>query len=101
MFYDWPGNVRELENYVRQAMINAPGPRVYREDIDLSGKPGKPVIKSYREARQEFEKNYLTNVLAIAGGNVSEAARLAKKDRKDFYDAMRKYGLRSGDFRKI
>ena len=99
MFYNWPGNVRELENKVRQAMINAVGPLIYREDIVFEDRKDSPSLKSFKEAKQEFERNYTMNVLRIAQGNVAEAARLAKKDRKDFYDVMRKYKLRSQDFR--
>lgn len=99
MFHHWPGNVRELENRVRQAMIHSPGPMVYREDIVLEEGGESPPFKSYKEAKSEFEKNYLMNVLRMTNGNVALAARRAKKDRKDFYDAMKKHGIRSKDFR--
>ncbi len=99
MFYHWPGNIRELENRIQQAMINAAGPTVYREDIVLEERTDRQPFKSFKEAKQEFEKNYIMNVLQITMGNVTEAARLAKKDRKDFYDVMRKYILKSRDFR--
>lgn len=99
MFYHWPGNVREMENRIRQAMINANGPLVYREDIMFEEGKGTPAFKSFKEAKTEFEKNYVMNVLRITHGNVAEAARLAQKDRKDFYDVMRKFRIRSQDFR--
>jgi two-component system response regulator GlrR len=99
MFYSWPGNVRELENKVRQAMISAVGPLVYREDIQLDERKEALPFKSFKEAKQEFERNYVMNVLRITHGNVAEAARLSKKDRKDFYDVLRKYKLRPQDFR--
>ncbi|HLG22556.1 MAG TPA: sigma-54 dependent transcriptional regulator [Candidatus Manganitrophaceae bacterium] len=99
MFYDWPGNVRELENRVRQAMINAAGPLVYREDIQLEENGESHSFKSFKEAKQEFEKNYVMNVLRITNGNVTEAAKLAQKERKDFYDLMRKHRLHAQKFR--
>jgi len=78
---------------------NAARPVIYREDIVFEDRKDSPSLKSFKEAKQEFERNYTMNVLRIAQGNVAEAARLAKKDRKDFYDVMRKYKLRSQDFR--
>jgi DNA-binding NtrC family response regulator len=99
MFYHWPGNVRELENKVRQAMINAAGPRIFREDIELDDTETARGFKSFRDAKREFERNYVINVLRITNGNVAEAARLARKDRKDFYDQMAKYNIKAQDFR--
>ncbi len=100
MFYSWPGNLRELENKVRQAAINASGPVIYREDIDLDEEKGPAHLKSFREAKQQFEKEYIANVLRLTMGNVAKAARLAGKERKDFYDLMKKYKIRQQDFRR-
>ena len=100
MFYHWPGNVRELENHVRQAIINAAGPMVYRENVLFEDETRSVRFKSFKEAKQEFEKNYIANVLRITQGNVAEAARLAKKDRKDFYNVMRKHLIRSKAYRE-
>ena len=99
VFYPWPGNVRELDNRVRQSMISASGTRVYREDILFEDVDKDRPFKSFREAKQEFEMNYIMNVLRLSGGNVAKAARLARKDRKDFYGVIRRYGIRSKDFR--
>ncbi len=99
MFYSWPGNVRELENRVRQAMINATNSTIHRENITLGQSVTQNGLKSYKEARHEFERNYIRNVLVITNGNVTEAARLAKKERKDFYDVMRKYAVNPKDYK--
>ena len=53
----------------------------------------------FREAKREFERQYVTRLLRAARGNCAEAARIAEKDRKDFYDLMRRAGVRPGDFR--
>lgn len=100
MFYPWPGNVRELANKVRQAMINAVGPRIFREDIELDDSQAIRDFKSLREAKQDFERNYMINVLRIVNGNVTEAARLAKKDRKDFYDVMNRHKIKPKEYRE-
>ena len=99
LLYSWPGNIRELENKVQRAMVDAKGPTIYREDIIFDELRGGDQLKSFKEAKTEFEKNYVMNVLSISNGNVSQAARLAKKDRKDFYGLMGKYGFQSSDFR--
>lgn len=56
-------------------------------------------VPTWAEAKRDFERQYLTQVLEITMGNVAAAARLAGKDRRDFYDAMRKHGLEPGAFR--
>lgn len=99
MFHSWPGNVRELSNKIRQAIINAGDRRIFREDIELVDSPTKQSFKSFRDAKREFEENYITNVLRITHGNVAEAARLAKKDRKDFYEQMAKFGIKADEYR--
>lgn len=69
------------------------------QDYILEERSDRLPFKSFKEAKQEFEKNYIMNVLRIAQGNVTEAARLAKKDRKDFYDSMKKHRIKSIDYR--
>ena len=99
LFYTWPGNIRELENRVRQAMINAEGTVVRPKDVLLDQRIKDSQFKSYKEARQEFESNYIRNVLQLTHGNVTEAARLAKKERKDFYDVMRKHCINPKEYK--
>ena len=55
---------------------------------------------SFKTAKQEFEKDYTIRVLKHAGGNVSKAAKIAQKDRKDFYEVMKKYNIKAEDYRK-
>jgi two-component system response regulator GlrR len=57
-------------------------------------------IKSLKDARDAFERDYLTQVLALAEGNVSHAAKLAGKYRADFYDLLKKHDLRADDFKR-
>jgi len=53
----------------------------------------------YRDAKRQFERRYTEDCLRHTGGNVTEAARISGKDRKGFYDLMRRAGINPGDFR--
>jgi DNA-binding NtrC family response regulator len=102
MSYDWPGNVRELENKIQQVVALSPTNVVLPEQVDL---PASETIaradgrlKSYREAKREvvtaFEVGYVTKLLAMTAGNISEAARLARKHRRAFWEIMKKHGIK-------
>lgn len=94
----WPGNVRELENAMEYAVAMATGEVVTPELI--SGSPsGKGNPPPLRDAKENFEKDYLIKLLEINRGNVSHAAKVAGKYRADFYVLLRKHGLDPMDFR--
>ena len=79
---------------------------VYREPVgveslvqqSLGGSPNR--LPSFDEARDEFTRNYLSQILQITGGNVSQAARLAKRNRTDFYKLLSRHQLVPDDFKK-
>jgi two-component system response regulator GlrR len=98
MFYDWPGNVRELKNAIEYAVAMSDNDRI-TEDLILStkGLVIEEKLQPLKEARDAFEKTYLTYLLQTTGGNVSEAARLAGKYRADLYVLLRKHGLNPDD----
>lgn len=100
MTYQWPGNIRELKNKVKQAMVLTRNNVITAEDLFFHVPVSSNKFQSFREAKKEFEKEYISQVLRICQGNISQAARLAKKDRKDFYDVMKKYGIQPEAFRK-
>ena len=54
---------------------------------------GAAEVPSFKEAKRAFETRYVEGLLRRCGGNISRAARLAKKDRKDFYDVIRRTGV--------
>jgi two-component system response regulator GlrR len=98
--YDWPGNVRELENTVRQAVVLSHGPVIGLEDLQIFSAAAEPVRKeSFKSAKarvvEMFERTYLQDVLYSCGGNISQAAREAKKDRRSFFALLKKYELTS------
>ncbi|HXH27492.1 MAG TPA: sigma-54 dependent transcriptional regulator [Candidatus Polarisedimenticolia bacterium] len=98
--YSWPGNVRELENRVKQAMVMSKTERIDVESLSLFAGPGEVAeFPIFRKAKEEFERNYVMQALRLSHGKVAGAARLAGKDRKDFYDLMRKHRIDPDDYR--
>ena len=96
--HDWPGNERELREQIRSALRLARGEEVGPEDLLLGGE-STGEIPSFRDAKRAFEREYVTRILQLCKGNISRAARIAKKDRKDFYDVMRRNSIKPQDFR--
>jgi len=102
MLHDWPGNIRELENTIEYAVAMT-RQDVIGEDLILQTKlesQPQEVIKPLKRARDDFEKDYLSQLLQLCGGNVSQAAKLAAKYRADFYDLLKKHDLKPKDFKK-
>jgi two-component system response regulator GlrR len=99
MNYTWPENTRELRQKVWDAVVMCNKPLITSEDllIDSRMSLAKPI--SFKEAKKRFEKDYVTLLLRYSKGNVSRAATISKKDRKDFYYLMRKYNINPKDFR--
>jgi len=93
----WPGNVRELAERIRQAVQLAGDGSISAEALLLAGELED--VPSFKEAKRAFETRYVVGLLRRCGGNISRAARLAKKDRKDFYDVIRRTGIDPTDFR--
>ncbi len=123
--YSWPGNVRELLNVVeRAALIHSDSGPVSFRDLSLPAKamragpngPKLEVVTSPGQSADEggdegymglkkrwsnsFEREYLTNVLARHGGNVSAASREARLDRSNFLRLLRRHQLRAQEYRK-
>jgi len=88
----WPGNVRQLLNVVEQAVALTTGPIVtlalVQKTISELGE-----VLPFDEARRSFESDYLIRLLKITGGNVTQAARLAQRNRTDFYKLLQRHAL--------
>jgi len=93
----WPGDVRELRERIRQAVRLAGNGAVSAEAMMLAKDAEE--VPSFKEAKRAFETRYVVGLLRRCGGNISRAARLAKKDRKDFYDVIRRTGVDPSQFR--
>lgn len=93
----WTGNVRELRERIRQAIALSGSGSVSAEGLMLSTEGEE--VPSFKEAKRAFETRYVEGLLRRCSGNISRAARLAKKDRKDFYDVIRRTGVDPTRFR--
>jgi two-component system response regulator GlrR len=95
----WPGNVRQLHNVVEQVTALATTPLVPLALVQRALRVPSVEVLSFTEARTRFERDYLVNLLKITDGNVADAARLAERNRTEFYRLMQKHGLTPGLFR--
>ena len=89
----WPGNVRELENAIEKAVVMSRQDMITPDLLPSIGTAPDSQLKPLTEAKEEFEKTYLKNVLQLTGGNISRAAQFAGRYRADFYKMLKKYGL--------
>ena len=95
---EWPGNVRQLRAVLREASVLAPGPVVTAELVQQA-MGATTQVPSFDEARDEFTRNYLVQLLKVTRGNVSQAARLAKRNRTDFYKLLTRFEVLPEQFK--
>jgi two-component system, NtrC family, response regulator GlrR len=95
----WPGNVRQLQNAVEKCVVLATGPLIDSGLVQraLSHEAGN--MLPLDEARRQFERDYLTQLLKLTEGNVSQAARMARRNRTDFYALLGRHQLEPAAFK--
>jgi DNA-binding NtrC family response regulator len=110
--YPWPGNVRELENAIERAVAVSQGERVQLRDLPAEVRGGQEgAIPSdqlaqmpYREAielaRDRVTRDYLVALLRDLDGNVTRAAERAGMARESLHRLLKRYGVRSDDFKE-
>ena len=96
---EWPGNIRQLYNIVRQNVALSRSPVISGELVQQSLGEHAGKLMSFSDARDEFTRNYLSQILQITMGNVSQAARLAKRNRTDFYKLLARHDLNPDAFK--
>ena len=89
----WQGNVRELYNVVEQAVALSTTPIVPPALVENAIRGQTAELSSFEAARSEFEREYLAKLLKITVGNVTQAARLAKRNRTEFYKLLQRHHL--------
>jgi two-component system response regulator GlrR len=95
----WPGNVRQLQNVVEQVCALSMSPLVPLALVQRALRAPDVELLSYSEARERFERNYLVDLLKVTDGNVADAARLAQRNRTEFYRLLQRHGLTPLEFR--
>jgi two-component system response regulator GlrR len=95
----WKGNVRELQNVVEKCVALCPTPVIPAALVERAMEGPLDDMASFDEARRAFELEYLTQLLRMTGGNVTQAARLAKRNRSDFYSLLGRHQLDPAAFK--
>ncbi len=89
----WPGNVRQLVNVVEQCVALTQSPIISAALVEQALSQNSSYWPTLTEARDQFERQYLTRVLQMTEGNVTRAAELAGRNRTDFYKLLKKHEL--------
>ena len=95
----WPGNVRQLHNVVEQVCALTATPVIALSLVQRALRVPSVEVLSYAHARERFEREYLVGLLKLTDGNAADAARLAERNRTEFYRLLQKHGLTPGQFR--
>ncbi len=95
----WPGNVRQLYNAVEHSVALSTTPLIPVSLVQRALRIESGDITSFAEARSQFEREYLTKVLQMTNGNVAKAARIAKRNRTEFYKLLHKHRLSPPEFK--
>jgi two-component system, NtrC family, response regulator GlrR len=96
----WPGNVRQLMNVVERCVALSTAPLISPVLVYDAMHHEEEQLVSFEDARKSFERDYLVRVLKITGGNVTQAARLAKRNRTEFYKLLQRYQLDPSVFKQ-
>ena len=96
----WPGNVRQLLNLLEQAVALTPTTVIPASLVSSALKEDAAALVPFEEARKTFERDYLARLLKITGGNVTQAAQLAKRNRTEFYKLLQRHRLEPAQFKE-
>lgn len=102
--YGWPGNIRELKNLVQRLLILGTGEEIEADEIDMAIRTGLSVDADpaktaavydlpLREAREQFEKDYLVHQLKKSGGSVGKLSKQVGMERTHLYRKLRALGI--------
>ncbi|WP_340607893.1 two-component system response regulator GlrR [Xenorhabdus bharatensis] len=100
MAASWPGNVRQLVNVIEQCVALTTAP-VISDALVMQALEGEnTALPTFVEARSQFELNYLRKLLQMTKGNVTHAARVAGRNRTEFYKLLARHELDANDFKE-
>jgi len=89
----WPGNVRQLYNVIEQSVALSTTPLIPANLVQQAIQREQTELASFEQARRKFERDYLAQLLKITDGNVTQASRLAKRNRTEFYKLLQRHQL--------
>jgi len=98
--YDWPGNIRQLKNIIDHVCAFATTPLIPVSLIEKALQEKPSALLSFNDAKKHFERDYLVKILQLANGNVTEAARLAQRNRTEFYRLLDRHELKAAKFKQ-
>jgi DNA-binding NtrC family response regulator len=103
LLYSWPGNVRELEHVIERVAVLCTERIIQAHHIVLPGEIEQPVRLSFQEMKAQvvsrFESDYIRNLLTVYRGNITQAAHAAQKERRTFWELMRKHKIDVQEFK--
>lgn len=99
MAASWPGNVRQLVNVIEQCVALTSAPVISEALVEQALEGENTVLPTFVEARLQFELHYLRKLLQITKGNVTQAARMAGRNRTEFYKLLSRHELDANDFK--
>jgi len=97
--YDWPGNVRQLKNVIEHICTFATTPLVPVNLVEKALREKQKLSLSSNDAKKNFEREYLVKLLQLANGSVTQAAKLAKRNRTEFYRLLDRHNLKAAQFK--
>ncbi|MEN4670400.1 two-component system response regulator GlrR [Pantoea agglomerans] len=100
MAANWPGNVRQLVNVIEQCVALSSSPVISDALVEQALSGENSALPTFAEARNQFELNYLRKLLQMTKGNVTNAARLAGRNRTEFYKLLSRHELDASDFKE-
>jgi two-component system response regulator GlrR len=95
----WPGNIRQLYNVAEQVVALSSGEIVSTKVVEQAMQMEMQGLDSFEEARRRFEYDYLTRILKLTQGNVTQAAKLAKRNRTEFYKLLQRHHIEAAHFK--
>jgi two-component system response regulator GlrR len=104
MVYDWPGNVRQLEHVIERAVVLSKNGLISCDDIKLPEQVEAISQETFRQAKatviDRFEKAYIQSLLLAYRGNITRAAQAASKNRRAFWQLIRKHHIEAQSFKQ-
>lgn len=95
----WPGNIRQLQNIVEQSVALCSESLISETLVKNALRDKTTILPSFQQAKDKFERDYLARLLQMTAGNVSKAAKIAQRNRTEFYKLLNRHHLTAEAFR--